>query len=328
MGRDKMILYSRRRLAVERLLFLAVIGVLLFVVYRLDFPARVWVVSVAGESVAVVKNERTALEILDGLKAEYFPENPQMVVFPQQVMIQSVEADGEPVARWSDARRKLARVIKPAVQGFAIYVDDKPLAVLPTEAEAHACLEQVKCRYAPREGHLLSCQFKEIVRVKPVLTDPQRAREILKTQPQAVEVLTSPALQPTSYVVQSGDTLAHIAQRFGITLNDLQYHNPGIDAYRLRVGDRLIVGGGNPPVTVVTRVEVMQLENAVPPWTVRERTASLPRGQVKVAQQGSPAKQRVRSVVTYVNGQEKIRRATYEDIVQEAVPRKILVGTG
>jgi LysM repeat protein len=328
MVRDGFIGESRRRVSVERWLYLAVIGGLLLVIYRLVFPARVYLISVNGKSVAVVRDQRTAQGVLDGLKKQYFPEKPHLVVFEQQVVVQPIASRGERVMRWSEAQEKLARVVKPAVQVYAIYVDDESLVILPTEADAQECLERVKRHYVPREATLLSSQFQETVRVKPVLASPQRAKAMLKTQREGVEILTSPAREPMAYVVQPGDTFTRIAHQFDVTLTDLQFHNPGVDVHRLQVGDRIRVASSHPPLTVITRVEEVRLENGTRPWTVRKLTPALARGTTKVIQEGSPAKQRVRLRITYVNDTEQVRRASYEEIVQEAVPRKILVGTG
>jgi LysM repeat protein len=328
MALDEMIVFPKRRVSVERVLYISIIGALLFIIYRLAFPTRVCVILVNGKSVAVVANERTAQNLLDVLRKQCFLEKPQLVTFRQQIITHPIEARGERVMSWEEARRKLAQALTPVVRVYAIYVDDKPLVVLPTETDARQCLEKVRTRYVPRGGSLISAQFKEKVRVKAVLTTAERAKEALKTQTEAIEVLTRPALEATSYVVQAGDTFVGIAQRFGVTLTDLQYYNPGVDVYRLRVGDRIVIAGGIPPLTVITRVEETRLVEATRPWTVRMKTSSLPRGTTKVLQEGKPAKQRVRLRITYVNDKEQVRRTSYEEIVQEAVPRKVLVGTG
>ncbi|MCS6860061.1 MAG: G5 domain-containing protein [Abditibacteriales bacterium] len=328
MALDEIVVYPKRRMSVERVLYISIIGGLLFIVYRLAFPMHVAVVLVNGKSVAVVANERTAQNLLDMLRKQYFLEQPQLVTFRQQVIIHPIEARGTRVMAWDEARRELARALTPAVRVFTIYVNDKPWVALPTEADAQRCLERVQRHYVPRGARLISAQFKETVRVKPVLTTAQRARAALKTLTEAVEVLTRPVQEATSYVVQPGDTFIGIARRFGVTLTDLQFYNPGVDVYRLRVGDHITIAGGNPPLTVITRVEETRIVDATAPWTVRMKTPALPRGTIKVVQEGRPAKQRVRLRITYINGKEQVRRASYEEIVQEAVPRKVLVGTG
>ena len=52
----------------------------------------------------------------------------------------------------------------------------------------------------------------------------------------------------TIYVVQPGDTLFLIAQRFGVPLQTLIAANPGIDPLRLQIGQTLCIPGIAPPI--------------------------------------------------------------------------------
>ena len=61
------------------------------------------------------------------------------------------------------------------------------------------------------------------------------------------QIIGGGAVQPgggKTYTIKSGDTLAGIAERLGVTLEDLRTANPGIDAGRLTVGDTILLPGG------------------------------------------------------------------------------------
>lgn len=58
-------------------------------------------------------------------------------------------------------------------------------------------------------------------------------------------VLYIPPRPPQQYIVQPGDTLWAIAQAFGTTVAALMQANPGIDPYRLRIGQRLVIPAVN-----------------------------------------------------------------------------------
>ncbi len=74
---------------------------------------------------------------------------------------------------------------------------------------------------------------------------------ITTTQPvsQTVAPPTTPAPQVT-YVIQSGDSLSIIAQRFGVSTQQLADFNAIADVHAIKVGQELTI----PPVTVATTV--------------------------------------------------------------------------
>lgn len=42
-----------------------------------------------------------------------------------------------------------------------------------------------------------------------------------------------------AYIIKAGDVLSNIADRYGVTVEDLEALNPGLDARALRVGRRI-----------------------------------------------------------------------------------------
>ncbi len=75
-----------------------------------------------------------------------------------------------------------------------------------------------------------------------------------------VKILGNSAVQAgggSTYTIQSGDTLAGIASRLGIGLDDLRTANPGIDPALLRAGQviKLPQGTDAPPATAAATVK-------------------------------------------------------------------------
>jgi LysM repeat protein len=63
-----------------------------------------------------------------------------------------------------------------------------------------------------------------------------------------------PSPTPFSYVVASGDTMAAVARRFGVSMEELVAANPAIkNPNQIKIGDRLIIpGAGGSPSTSPT----------------------------------------------------------------------------
>ena len=60
-----------------------------------------------------------------------------------------------------------------------------------------------------------------------------------------------PSPTPATYTIQSGDTLGQIAQRYGLTLDDLISANPGINTQILSIGQQIQIPGrpANPAIS-------------------------------------------------------------------------------
>jgi LysM repeat protein len=71
-------------------------------------------------------------------------------------------------------------------------------------------------------------------------TRPTRTKLVLTT-PQSTTATTTETTTPGAeyYVVQSGDTLGSIAQKYSATVDELMTLNPGIDPTALRIGQRI-----------------------------------------------------------------------------------------
>jgi LysM repeat protein len=72
-------------------------------------------------------------------------------------------------------------------------------------------------------------------------TTPTTTKLVLTTPsaPTTTTQTTTPGAQ--YYVIQSGDTLGSVAQKYSTTVQELQTLNPGVDPTALHVGDRIRV---------------------------------------------------------------------------------------
>jgi len=73
-------------------------------------------------------------------------------------------------------------------------------------------------------------------------TKPTTTRLVLTTPPSTTATTTETTTPGAEYyVVQSGDTLGSIAQKYGTTVDALTTLNPGIDPTALHIGQRIRV---------------------------------------------------------------------------------------
>ena len=74
-------------------------------------------------------------------------------------------------------------------------------------------------------------------------TRPTTTTKLVLTTPQSTTATTTETTTPGAeyYVVQSGDTLGSIAQKYSATVDELMTLNPGIDPTALHIGQKIRV---------------------------------------------------------------------------------------
>jgi len=74
-------------------------------------------------------------------------------------------------------------------------------------------------------------------------TQPRTTTKLVLTTPAGTTTsTTTTATTPRYYVIQSGDTLGSIAEKYSTTVDELMTLNPGVDPTALQPGDRIRVG--------------------------------------------------------------------------------------
>lgn len=140
------------------------------------------------------------------------------------------------------------------------------------------------------------------------------------------EKLTSKIHSTREYIIESGDTIASIAKKNGMTKEDLLELNPSLRSRSLRAGRKVTVGKEVPFLSVeaVRRVEYTE---SIPYETQKVENSSIYKGTTKVSTQGRAGTRKVVADVTYVDDKEVGREIISSTVTAEPVTKVIQVGT-
>jgi len=240
---------------------------------------------------------------------------------------------------------RLGDRIAVRVHAYALRVDGQHIAYLASEEQARALLSDALSKLggtklvytgepsvhvvplaAPAEGSSSepekNIQLKESVEVVPAIVSPEELAE-----PSAVEALLLSGSEPELYQIQPGDTLWGVAQKFGITVDDLVRLNPGLSADDvLHPGQQLNVG--RPKALLTVREESTQtVEVDIPYGTKEVKDGSLPAGKRVVKVKGQPGKKRLVYRVVMENGLLKEQEVLREEVLEPPVDEVVAIGT-
>lgn len=142
-----------------------------------------------------------------------------------------------------------------------------------------------------------------------------------------IGVLTGTKKMPTYYTTVEGDSHIGIANKTGLSTEELERLNPGFSENDIHIGEHIKTGEEVPFLSIsTTRTEVYTIEN-VPYDTETVDDPNIYVGFSREKQKGQYGENRVTANVTYVNGIETGREITQVVSVVKPVTEIIAIGS-
>ena len=173
------------------------------------------------------------------------------------------------------------------------------------------------------EDGVLYVGFKENVEV---IETRGNANTVMSVQ-EALEDITKEKAAKGTYVVQSGDCLSSIADKTGISLDELYELNEGLNENSVIMPDDIItITVPTPELSVVVKEEVTYNEEYEADVVYVDNN-SMYQGQQNIISTGTPGYREVIAVVSYANNKEYDREIISQRIITEATATVIERGT-
>jgi hypothetical protein len=294
---------SARRAIVKPVLFtmvIAALGTSAALYYVRTTPCTILV---EGKPIASVESRVVAKKALaEARRGRAGDVQSGGLRFAEEVTLRAASKDAD-LADLPEAVGALENATTVQAELWAISVDGVPTAGLRTRKDAEKALDLVKRHY--ESGLPNTCgesSFKGNVFVERRYVD---AGKYHSSPEKACDTLTSVIESPIMHVVQSGDRAVYLAEKYDISLDELQSNNPNLDLEQLTEGESLVIRRATQPITVISKALVTKTVVVMPPSEAGRRSRA------------SAGKRTVRMLVTYENGapagQELISQITTWD---------------
>lgn len=180
---------------------------------------------------------------------------------------------------------------------YSIEIDGTSVALLATEEEAQAVLDNVVDHYRTEGSEIISVAYNESVEIVEVeAVDP----ELMSVEDAATMILTG-TKEPKVHTVVSGDNFWDIAVKNGMTVEELIASNPDKDPDRLKIGSTLNLYELKPFVHVSLTERVATTER-IDYDIAYEETNTLYKGEIKVKTAGVYGQRQVTKEIVKENG--------------------------
>lgn len=207
------------------------------------------------------------------------------------------------------------------VDAAGVYINGECVAVISEAdvARVNRTLDELLAVYATgREGEKLS--FVDDITIESGIY----REETVESADELINLLTSKVSVETYYTIEAGDAPISIAQKNGLTLEELQAMNPEV-LKTCFIGDKVILSKEQPYLSVQTTY-TENYDEVIDYEIIETVDETMYIGASVLIQSGSEGLANRTAEVVLVNGYETTRNIIEETVITEAVPRKIKVG--
>lgn len=305
--------------------------------------STIYHVYVDGVRVGVMDSKESYDQFIENKLANYYQENDDYTyVIGQNV---ALIPEKTILARTNDQQtlQMLDEILTVEAKAVALKIDEENVLYVKDEKEAENVLTAFKLQYVTEEQLIAvtdeSIDKEQIPEVGErivqaidftlpveIVEGSAPVQEILDEK-QALKKLNLGTLEEKKYVVQAGDVLGTIAEKFDLTVKQLLKLNPQITQDSLlHIGDELNVTEYEPLIKVVVK-EVATIKEAIPFETEVVENENMWKGDSKVTQEGSKGSKIASYTVVKENGETIQREVLEETIIKEPVNRVVVKGT-
>jgi len=274
-----------------------------------------------GEVIAVVESEEAVEEVRTNLEAVTTRALGQTFTLDDsQIQYSSGWEKRQDIVGKETLEEELSEEIGLVTLAYCLYVDDVFIGATPYEGALEALLEQLK--QSAIDENTVSCGFAEEVEIREEYMPSSQMMNL----GHLAELLYSTKSEEVIYEVQKGDTWTWIAQRNGMTSDELLEMNPGYNINKLQIGEQLTLSAAVPylTMTVVRQERYVDQVNYEVEYT---DTPDMYQGDIRVTSKGKYGSADVVANVTYVNGEETARTVVSSVTLVEPVTEHQLRGT-
>ena len=330
MGKCSKLLFGENGILVTAFNYAAPVVAIAFLVGIVKYAGEVQygvAVEVNGKSVGVVDDETVYNDAQKLMQNRIsYAEGDETVTVPLKFAVQRIAGGGDVISTNELADIMLSSSDVSVSEAFGLYINGECTAAYTAEDKERiesalaAILENYK-QGLPGEvvEFVDTFEFKEGLYINDKIVS---ADEFLAS------ISGTETIEPVYYTVQNGDVPLTIADKNGITYEQLVSLNPTIED-SLMVGEQVVLTNqkAEKPALDIKRTYIDEYEATVEATVIEVQDSTKYQGVETIISSGSDGYSSFTARVTEINGVETERQILKETVIEQMVPRKISVGT-
>lgn len=286
-----------------------------------------------GDKLIGVVNEKniTGEQLKADAVAKLSTEKGVSIQVNEDVTLKAVHASKKDISNVDYMLTQICDNFTYQVGAAAIKVDGVRIGIAENEEAAQEILDAVKNQVTDKikaSNPDADIEFSQVEFVQQVdIEESFVTNNEIETNETIVSKLTATTNEQREHTVEAGDTLSSIAGNADMTLAELYQANPGLDENSVLQIGQVIQLTVPVPVLSVRTVETETREEEFYADTIYVDNNDEYKTYEKTISEGTPGKRRVTTEITKVNGVEESRTDSQQEILTEAVAKKVERGT-
>lgn len=206
-------------------------------------------------------------------------------------------------------------------KNLVLYVGKEAICRLSSQEEYDALTEKVKAYFTDEGAQVVEFNIEPAMELK----EKSFTFEEVKTADEAYKMLTQGGRQEALYIAEEEETLEAIAERYGMTLEEIQKLNPEL-VDPIEKGTHVKVYQGCPMIQVKME-QIISMEQDLPFETEVRQDGNMYQGESKVLQEGVNGKKVITIHQGKTNGNIDFSVMNNQTISAEPVKRVVVEGT-
>lgn len=275
---------------------------------------------VNGKPVGVVKNTAEFERLIEDMRISLSTTlGKEVDPAPKPVYIARLVFGKDLTSEYA-LRQNILSTFEEAEEAYAIYVNDTLICAALNEETARNALERIKRQHID-EGVEAETEFAENVSIRKEFIPVG----YIRSEDGIYSALTSTREAPKTYTVSAKDTIWGIANKFGMSIDEIFSLNKDLSE-TIHEGDEIIINKSEPLLSVKAKY-VYEGERAIPYESNEVQDSSIPLGKKVVVSEGTEGKKYVIEQVVMVNGEVTETNIISEEIISQPVAATVKVGT-
>ena len=258
---------------------------------------------------------------VEALYRELGAEYGVQLLADQELVLKEAKVDSRFLADTGDVTREIKERITLHTDAYVIDIDGMTAVAVENEEDAEWILDRITEPYRDLEN-MTQIGYVEDVKIKRQNVSVLE----LVSREDAYQFLMTGVETPVTYVIQPGDTIWGIAQRFGYTEAEILETNPQLNPSLIYSGMKLTLMRPKCLVNVEAS-QVFEEKTVLPYETERHTDSSMYDDERIVQQKGQNGEMTATVQQDYVNGVLVERTILKEEITAEPVKEIVVVGT-